>query len=158
MNTEEHSFRWQAPEYPFRKKSVDWYWWFALATGGLIALAIYLNNILFVFVIAIGAFSTLLYAVKPPRMIDHEATARGIRIEKRLYPYKTIDHFWIKDDGDENSEKVLLLQSEKKLIPLIAIPLENVNIDELRHFLLDFMEEQEIQEPFGQKVMEWLGF
>lgn len=158
MDNEEHIYRWQAPEYSFREKNVDWYWWFALATIGLIAIAIYLQNILFAFVIGIGAFALLLYAIKPPRMLDYEATTRGIRVEKKLYPYQTIDHFWIKDDGNEKAEKVILLQSQKKLMPLMALPLGNANIDELRHFLLDFMEEQEIHEPFGQKLMEWLGF
>jgi hypothetical protein len=158
MDTHEHIYRWQAPEYPFHKKDVDWYWWFGLATIGLIALAIYLNNILFAFVIGIGAFALLLYAIRPPRILDYEATTRGIRIEKKLYPYQTIDHFWFKDNVDEKTEQVILLRSQKKLMPILAIPLGNANIDELHHFLLDFMEEQEIREPLGQKVMEQLGF
>jgi hypothetical protein len=153
-----YTVAWQAAEYPFHKKSVDWYWWFALATIGLIALAIYLHNILFAFVIAIGAFSLLLYAIRSPRMLDYEATTRGIKVENKLYSYQTINHFWIKDSGSETAEKVLFLESQKKMMPLIVIPLGNANIDELRHFLLDFMEEQEILEPLGQRAMEWLGF
>jgi hypothetical protein len=158
MDTQEHVYRWQAPEYAFRKKSVDWYWWFALGTVGLITLAVYTNNILFAFVIAIGSFSLLLYVIRPPRIFDYKATVRGIKIEKKLYPYQTIDHFWINDHGDENTEKILLLQAQRRMAPLMVIPLGNANIDELRHFLLDFMEEQEIHEPFGQRIMGWLGF
>lgn len=158
MDPQEHVFRWQALEYPFHKKSVDWYWWFGLITIGLVALAFSLNNILFAFVIGIGAFALLLYAIRPPRMLDYEATARGIKVEKKLYSYQTISHFWIQDQGKEDSEKVVLLESRKKLMPLLVIPLGNANIDELHHFLLDFMEEQEIHEPLSQKIMEWLGF
>lgn len=127
-------------------------------TVGLVALAFYLNNILFAFVIVIGAFALLLYAIRPPRTLDYEASTRGIRIESKLYPYQTLGRFWIKDNGDEKAEKVLLLESQKKMMPLMALPLGNANIDELRHFLLDFIEEQEIYEPLGQRVMEWLGF
>jgi hypothetical protein len=155
---ESGSIKWQASEYPFHKKSVDWYWWFGLSTIGLISLAVYLNNILFAFVIGIGAFSLLLYAIRPPRTLDYEATSRGIRVEKKLYPYQTITCFWLKDDRDEKAEKVILLESQKRTMPIIALPLGNVNIDELRYFLLDFIEEQEIHEPFGQRIMEWLGF
>jgi hypothetical protein len=158
MDTQEYIIRWQAPEYPFHKKNVDWYWWFGLITIGLIALAIYLNNILFAFVIGIGAFASLLFAVRPPRTLDYEANTRGIRAEKKLYPYQTLSHFWIHDQAGENTEKVLLLESKKHMMPLLILPLGNANIDELRHFLLDFMEEREIHEPLGQKIMEWLGF
>ncbi len=158
MDQQRHAIVWQAPEYPFHKKTTDWYWWFVLATIGLIALAIYLQNILFAFVIGIGAFASLLYAVRPPRTLDYEANERGITIDRKLYPYQTLDHFWVKDQGSGESEKVLLLESQKNMMPLIVIPLGNANIDELRHFLLDFMEEREIYEPLGQRVMEWLGF
>jgi len=158
MPPQEHIYRWEAPEYPFHKKGVDWYWWFGLATIGLIALALYLNNILFAFVIGIGAFALLLFAIRPPRVLEYEATARGIRAEKKLYPYQTINRFWIKDGAHENTEKVILLESQKRTMPVIAIPLGNANIDELRHFLLDFIEEQEIYEPFGQRFVEWIGF
>ncbi len=158
MEQQHRVITWQAPEYPFYKKSVDWYWWFGLVTVGLIALAIYLDNVLFAFVIAIGAFALLLYAIRPPRTLEYEATTRGIKADKKLYPYQTIDSFWIKDGGNETAEKTILLQSQKKFMPLLVFPLGNANIDELRQFLLDFMEEQELHEPLGQAIMEWLGF
>lgn len=157
MEQQNRTITWQAPEYPYRKKTTDWYWWFVLATVGLIAVALYLKNILFAFVVGIGAFTSLLYAVRPPRTIDHEANDRGIKIEKTLYPYQTLNHFWIRDHNEEN-ERVLLIESNKHLMPLLVIPLGNANIDELRRFLLDFMEERETEEPLGQKVMNWLGF
>jgi len=149
--------RWTAPEYVFHPKTTDWFWWFGLIIVLLVGVAFYLNNILFVFVILIGAFSLLVYAIRPPKIVEYTLTERGIFVGNKLYRYQEINTFHI-DDRINNREDLLLLQLEKMTEPLLTLPLEGADLDEVRDFLLDFTEEKEIARPIGQILMDKLGF
>jgi hypothetical protein len=52
----------------------------------------------------------------------------------------------------------LLIKSQRVMVPLIVIPLEGVDPEEIRDFLLDHLLEEHHLEPLGQKIMERLGF
>jgi len=152
-----YEITWTAPEYVFRKKTVDWYWWFGIAEVCLVGIAWYMANYLFIFVIIIGSFSLLMFAVRPPKEITCSATTRGIYVGGKLYSYQSIESFHIDDQYGGDKEKLLLVQLGKMTEPLLAIPLGNADIDNLHTFLLDFIQEKEIARPIGQIVMELLG-
>jgi hypothetical protein len=149
---------WSAKEYVFHKKSVDWYWYFGLVVVCLIAFSVYTKNFLFSFVIAIGAFTMLLYATKIPNTVSYTATSRGIKTGKIQYPYSTLDSFWIDIPKEDGGEKILLLRSQKISMPMIIIPLGDANIDELHVFLSNFLDEKESSLPLGQVFMNLMGF
>lgn len=158
MDKNKKEFKWTAPEYIFHEKSADWYWWVGVIAVFLIAISIYYGNWLFVAVVIIGAFSMFLYAMRPPRTIEYSATTRGIKTDHQMYPYQTIEHFFISEHQNKEKEVLLLLKMRKAMDPLIIIPLGDAPIDELEEFLLNFIDEQEIGRPLGQMFMEMIGF
>ncbi|MFA5830329.1 MAG: hypothetical protein WC878_00700 [Candidatus Paceibacterota bacterium] len=154
----QQEIHWRAKEYVFHKKSVDWYWYFGLVVVCLIAFSIYVDNILFAFVVGIGAFTMILNATKIPDTVNYTATSRGIKTGKIQYPYSTLDSFWLNIPKEESGEKILLLRSQKISMPMIVIPLGDADIDELHGFLLNFLEEKESSLPLGQIFMNLIGF
>jgi len=44
------------------------------------------------------------------------------------------------------------------MLPLIIIPIEGQHHLDIREFLLKYLPEKELHEPFSQKIMEKLGF
>jgi len=154
----EDDIRWQAPEYEHYEKTPDWYWGLGLIAAALIALALYLDNLLFAFVIAIGAFAVALYAARKPLTVEYSFTDRGLKIENTLYPYQTLQRFWFEETAD-GERRTLLLESNKPLTPLISIPVgTDVGTRELRELLLKYLPEEEIAEPASQRIMEWFRF
>jgi len=81
---------------------------------------------------------------------------KGIKVDKELYPFVSIESFWV-DSVDEENPKILL-KSKKKIMPLIVIPIEEHHPLDIREFLLQYLKEEEINESLSQKIMEKLGF
>ena len=121
----------------------------------LMGIVIYNNNYLFAFLIFI-AVATLLYStVKAPNMVSYELNSRGIKVNKSLYPYQTLEAFWIET---RRNDPKLLVRSSKNIMPLIILPLEKTNIDQVQALLNGKIAEEEIAEPFAHIIMDRLGF
>jgi len=95
-------------------------------------------------------------AARRPAIIPYAVTVRGVRIEDRLYPFSTLESYHI-DEEDPNGPQ-LLIKSDKKLMPLIVMPIPVDHIDDIEHILKEKLEEEELEEPFLVKVLELFGF
>ena len=149
--------RWQAHEYDHFERSTDWYWAVSIITFSIIVLSIIFNDYLFAVVTLIGVFTLVLYTYRKPRLISYEINKKGIVIEKTLYPYVTIESFWVADHH-EFVEPKLILKSAKVVMPYIVIPIKDVDPDEVHGILQTVLAEEEHFEPLAHKIMEYLGF
>ncbi|MFA5838749.1 MAG: hypothetical protein WC849_02330 [Candidatus Paceibacterota bacterium] len=144
--------RWSAEEFEYSEKSVDWFWAVGVVSVGFAVLSIFLGNLLFALLIIISAFALSMQAVRKPKVINFEINDEGIIIDKKLYIYNTLESFWV-----INKEKIII-KSKKAVVPFLIIPLQNMNPRSVREYLLKNLKEEEMSEPFGQVVMEKLGF
>jgi hypothetical protein len=125
-----------------------------IAIAGVI-LATFLGNFLFGLVIGIGAVALGLHALRHPKMIQCEIQERGVRIDDTLFPYRTLESFWVDERVLPNR---LLLKSQKMFMPHIIVPLADASADEVRDILLDYLDEEEVQETFSDRIVELAGF
>lgn len=146
--------RWSAPEYAFREKSTDWFWALGIAAVSIAVISILLHNILFAVFVLVGAATVALHALKEPRTVAFVINDRGVTIGKTLYPYATLESFGI----DENGTPKLFLKSKKITMPFVVLPLTEELVEDVRDYLLDYLEEAEHEETFSDKLMEFLGF
>ncbi len=149
---------WHAREYHHEPKSIDWFW-----AVGIIALCVAITSviygdILFAILILIGSGALVIYAVREPEVVYFELNEKGVLIDRKLYPYATLESFWVEIHNNVHPHPKLLIKSQKISMPLIAIPVDEVHPDDVRRFLLDYLPEEEHFEPLSQKVMEYLGF
>ncbi len=158
MEEVKKEIEWRAFEYVYHKKSVDWYWYFGLVVLILTVFSIYLKNILFAFIILFAAFIMVLYAQQKPRIVKYKATQKNISFDDVSYSYQDIKFFWIVNDKKKLDEKILLLQLKKSLSTIIIIPIEDGKVDNIRTFLLSFLEEKELPIPGGYIFMNIIGF
>jgi hypothetical protein len=146
---------WTAPEFNYTPKDPDWYWTVGIIITTLVIISILSGNLLFAIVLIVGGSALSYQAGQKPELIEFSADQRGIRIDDTLYPYSSLQSFWVENNPHEQK---LILQSEKTLMPYIIAPIEEVDPEELRHFLLQFLPEEHHKEPLSQKIMEYLGF
>src|SRR3989344_8894069 len=90
-----HAQSWQAPEHTYYEKTADWYWGFGLAIVALLFIAYITESVLFGFLIVIGGAGLLLFAVRKPRTVTISVTGQGVEVDDRLFPYETLQSFWI---------------------------------------------------------------
>lgn len=164
MNPNEHFIRWEAPEFYHNPKNSDWFWAVGIIAIAIVILTFIYGNILLGVLIIVGTVGIFLHANKEPVIRDIELNEKGIRIDKRFYPYATLESFCIEAheyNHEEYGEIVfakLLVKSKKTFMPLLIIPIEYPDLEEIREFLSIFLLEEEHHEPLAQKLMEYLGF
>ncbi len=143
-------FSWQTPEYAHFEKSSDWYWTVGIIAGALVVTAVIFGDILFGVVLAVGTFTLCLFASRKPSIVSVEVSDKGVAIEKTLFPFATLESFSV-DDAHHHGPR-LVLKSKKPVVPLIAVPIQGVDLQELH----DYLETQLKPETFEQNLMHTL--
>jgi len=152
----ENKISWEALEYKRKEKTADWYWAVALISLAIIITSFMTHNFLFGILIIISTIILVSFSVIAPKKVKVSMDQKGITVGKEMYPFTTIDSFWVESLDGENQK--ILLKSKKIIMPLIVIPLEEHHHLDIRDFLLQYLSEAEMHEPLSQKIMEKLGF
>ena len=147
--------RWSELEYEERHHGADWYWALGIIAVASAATSIILGNVLFAIVIVIGALVLSLHAARRPEEIEFEINESGIVIGSRLYPFRTLESFWIPEEGVPR----LIVHSKRIFVPQIVIPFsDEVSLDDVHDVLLEYLEEEEHSESLSERFAEWFGF
>ncbi|MCR4274662.1 MAG: hypothetical protein NUW02_01255 [Candidatus Campbellbacteria bacterium] len=146
---------WKTLEYEHKPRSSDWFWGLGIIAIAGVILSIFLGNFLFGVVIGVGAVALGLHALRHPHIIECEIQDRGVRIGDTLFPYRTLESFWIDERLIPNR---LLLKSQKMFMPHIIVPLADISTDEVRDTLLQYLDEEEVHETFSDRIVELAGF
>jgi len=149
-------FSWEAFEFVDQKRGRDWFWALGIIALSSASAAIIVGNLLFAVLIIIGAIVIGLIASQTPEKSLFEINNRGIRVNSKLFPFQTLKSFWVYDEPEQ--EPVLIIESEKVLMPLICIPLEGPNPEDVRECLLSRLDEEEHQPPLSEKILQFFGF
>ncbi len=153
-NNKPHS--WRAPEHTYYEKSADWYWGFGIAVVALLVVAYLTKSVLFGFLVVIGGFGMLLYAVRRPPMVTITLLGHGVEVGDRLFPYETLQSFWIFYRPGGLQE--LVFKSNRSLASKISIPLGDANPSEVREYLLQYLHEEPQEESMLDTLARILKF
>ena len=137
---------WQAQEYEFHKKSPEWFWALGVITLALVLAAVILKNFLFAALSVLSGFSLALYGARKPRIVAFKIDSRGITVGDKLHDYQSLKKFWINYNPPHKKE--MFVESKKTFSPLITIELGDIDPGMAREYLLRYIKEEKIEEPF----------
>ena len=146
---------WDAPVHLHTEKGSDWYWAVGLITLALAAVALLFGQIITGIFIVVGAAALVLHAAHVPHLVRYEINDRGIMSDSTLYPFVSLESFWI--PHDEFPSKIIL-KSRKLLMPFIIIYIDEVDPEEVRAILLKYIAETEHHEHLFKRLLERAGF
>ncbi len=146
---------WEAPEHHHVEKNSDWYWILGIVAVAGAVLSLLFNNVLFAFFILIAAFTAALHAERKPRTMHFAISQRGIVANDKLYPFSSLDSFWI-EDHEHHPE--ILIKSSHFFMPYIILPIGNNDPDDIHSVLAQFLPEVEHHETALHKALEYFGF
>lgn len=151
------SIEWQSLEHQHKIRSSDWFWIVGVVSIAGAILAVYFGNIIMAILIIIAGFTSILHGHTEPRILTFKINRRGVQAGSTLYSYSTLESFWVED---EHIHDKIIIKSQKFLMPYIILPYDSTKIDpdDIRNYLLEYMDEEEMEEPVLQQVMENLGF
>ena len=156
MDQSPRSISWEAPEHHHVEKGNDWFFALAIIIIALVVVAVMLGDVLFALLIGIAGGVLAMAAAKRPSIIPYAVSVRGIKVGGVSYPFPTIDSYWIDEDDPRGPR--LLLKSNKKVMPLIVMPIPADHIDDIETILKEKLEEEHLQEPLFVKILELFGF
>ena len=147
---------WQAFEYDYKPKSANWFWVVWILAFGIFWTAYTFSNILFGILVLVGTFSISLFASRKPDLINIILNNQEIIIHNKRYDLKNLESFWIEDNPNlVQGQRKILLKSKRKTSPYIIVPLNsNVDTEEIKEYLLQYLEETEHQESFFQILLD----
>lgn len=151
-------FRWQAYEYEHRRKNPDWYWALGIIALGFFVVAVLFGNFLAAILVILAAVSLALHSAREPELRTFELGERGFRTDDLIYPFPSLESFWVADSGIYEYAPKLFLKSKKILMPHLVIPLEDVRPEDVREFLKTRLKEEEHDESLSHRILERLGF
>ena len=133
---------WQAPEH--------------VAIGAII-LCFYFGNILFGIIIILFATISVLNANKKPSIFEFEINRQGVIVGRTLYPYSNLETFWVQDTEFDD---LIIFRTRKSIQPYLILPFDSMTTEseKIRDYLLDYIDEEKMEEPFHHKLMEFFGF
>jgi hypothetical protein len=146
---------WEALEHHHLEKGNDWYFILLIVVLSVAIVAIIFGNLLLAFLVFVSGVSVAIAVAKGPAMLEYAVTVRGVRIGERLYPYPTLLSYHIDEENPHGPQ--LLIRSERKLMPLIILPIPIDQIDDIEYLLRERLEEEELAEPFFIKLLEVIG-
>ena len=141
---------WHSPEHHFDKKSNDWYWILGIIVIGAAVLAFYFSNFLFGVFIIIAGITLGMLSYKETKMVSIRIVAKGLIFGNYLYPWVSFRSFWIEDEHTHGAR--ILLHPLNSFLPLTVIPInEEVDLNDVRDLILEFLEEEFLQESLVHK-------
>jgi hypothetical protein len=148
---------WHHHEHAHIERSVDWYWSVGIVAIGSIILCLFFKQFLFALIIILFVVIVFQNSKRVPPLLKFEITRKGVRAGNTAYPYSMLESFWVEDTEFRD---VLLLRTKKPFSPILVIPFDSTetNPEVMRDYLLDYLHEEELEEPLSHILMEKLGF
>lgn len=149
-------FSWDAVEVEHAPKSADWYWALGIAAVAGIVLSILGHNYLLAILLALGAIMIGWHANDVPGTVHVEISERGVKLDRDLYPYELIKSFWM--FTDHKGRNRILFVTGRAVMPERVLTLSpDVSANDLREYLMDFIEERETYPSAITTLAENLG-
>ena len=146
---------WEGRPYAPTQKGVDWFWALGIVTIALFIAALLLGNTLLGLLILVAGGVSALTAAKPARVVTYTVSTRGIAIDDQLYPYSTLESFYI--DEEDVLGPQLLVRSQKTFMPLLSIRLPADQVDEIEELIASKIPEEYLEESILFKFLDAIG-
>jgi len=151
----QQTIEWTALERKSGRHAPDWYWAVGIIAASIAATSFILDNILFAVFVIVSTVALFLRTLQKPRLVEYALTSKGISVNREFHAFKSLECFSIVETEDP---PLLLIKSKALTMPLIVVPLEDIDHEALRAYLIVILPETELHEPFSKKIMEFLGF
>lgn len=160
----DEGIRWSVLTHEHRERTADWYWALGIITAVGIGVSIYFSNILFALIIALAAISIGILVARGPREHEVHVHPRGVTIDGTLYPYQTLQSFWVAVEEPYDMEEEfeprarLYLNTSGYVHPRFTMPLDNIDhAQDVRDYLAQYVAEEEQEPHFSEHLAEIFG-
>ena len=128
---------WEAWEFAPVERSTRWYVLAAAAGLGMLIYALLTTNFVFALIIVMFAVIMLMRDLRKPGRVQAAITTEGIVFNNEFYPFAEIKDFSVIYEPPAVNN--LYLGFNSRLTPVMSIPLDDADPNEIREQLLPFI-------------------
>jgi hypothetical protein len=139
INIGSPQLEWEVDEYPAHQRSKVWYIIASVVGVALIIYDVATANFLFAVIILMVGVITLLSSLVPPDRVPVVITNTGVVVSDLYYDFQSIKDFSIAYDPPH--VKNLYLEFHSPWQPLLTVPLEDIDPNQVRELLLPYCQE-----------------
>ena len=148
---------WDVHEYRYTHNDPDWFWWIVVLGVAGVIISLMVNNGILAIFFGLAAVLFAVLSLRHPNLVRIEISEQGIKLDSTMHYFKDADGFWIRED--HHGDFHILLHMKRQLFPVVSIPIEGQeDIGQIRDFLVNYLPEIEIREPYIQRLFDELGF
>jgi hypothetical protein len=156
LSTGEIFLSWEAPEFIVYKKNISWYIGFGILLAILLFTAFIMQSLLMGIVFILGGILIFFHSERPAKTISYDIRSSGVRMGKEFYLFRELDAFNVVERGNEI---YMLLKSKRLLLPMIHIPLGNMDHEEVVKVMSEKIpQDTDFVEPLADILAHWAGF
>lgn len=144
---------WETWEFPPVERSTKWYVLAGLIGLGMLIFAMLTRNFVFALIIIMFAVIMLMRDLRKPERVRVALTSEGVVFNNEFYPYGDIKDFSVIYEPPAVSN--LYLGFNGRFSPLVSIPLDDSDPNEVRSQLLPFVFENLDRD--GESLTDILG-
>jgi len=156
MEPTPRSIAWEAPEHHHVEKGNDWFFALFIVITAFVVAAVLFDNTLFALLIGLSGGALAVSAAKKPSIVPYSVSVRGVKIEDQLYSFANIASYRI--DEEDHRGPQLLIKINKKIMPLLVIPIPVEHVDLIEGILKEKLVEEDLEESLFIKILELFGF
>ena len=135
-------YSWKAKEFEKIHRHPNWYLYFYIILFAISIFSLFTDNLLLAILIILFGLIFYLLEKRDPKTYSFGITKEGVFAQDNLYPFSSIENFWI--FYEPNGLKELSLKNKKHLLPYTQIPLgKNANPSKIKEILINFIPEEE---------------
>jgi len=149
--------KWEAPEINSSPKGEIWYWSLSVISLILIAISLWLGNLLFALFILISAGSLFFLSQEKHEDFTFQIFKDGIRINEKNHPWASFESFSI-FPMEQKELSFLYLHKHQSISFALRIPIKTADIEKIQTFLNNYLTEIEHRESLLDSLSHFLGF
>ena len=148
--------RWNAKEFQYYHKTIEWYIVLFVISGALVFSAFFLGNFLLGVLLTIAAIVIAMAAARAPRVVPYSIGVSGVRIGHVFYPHKALMSFSV--DEDHRHGPHVYIKPKARFQPLIILMVPSEYVDDIQDILAEKLPVEDIEEPLFNVLLEILRF
>ena|SRR3989338_108954 len=142
---------WTIQEYERHERGTFWYVFMISIGLALVLYALATQNFLFALIIILFAIILFLQSHQEPLQVQFQITELGVIISRRFYTWSEFNNYYIIYEPPH--VKTLFLDTVSTLRPALRVPLLDMNPNEIRHTLSQYLSEDvEKEEPLSDRM------
>lgn len=143
---------WTVSEYDQHDRNFGWYVFMVIVGILLVGYALFTQNFLFALIVVLFAIIVFLQSQQKPHDLPFRIAELGVVINNRFYNYNELDSFYVIYNPPE--VKTLFLEPISNVRPRLRVPLMDMDPNEIRFALREFLLEdvEKEAEPLSDMI------